>query len=438
MEIRARFVLVGVFVVAVIVAAFGFVFWLNNTGGIGPRTAYRVEFSSAVSGLWPGSDVLFNGIKVGEVTGLDLVTDDPGKVVAEIAIDSRTPVKSDTHVGLVFSGLTGTAAIALTGGTPSAAAPQSSNGAPPVLVADAEAVKDLTQSARDTLNTVDNLIADNSANVTDAIANIDKFAAALGSNSDKVGDVLEGLAKLTGGGKQANQVAYQLTPPAAPAGATPPDVSLGIAEPTAILTLDAQTIMTEQNGGLVSATTDAKWADNMPLLVRAALLTGFQNAKYLKVGADGGDFEADDKLAIDVQKFSFGGAAGAMTANVALSAKLLDSDGKLLDSHLFSADAPVASPGDVPAAVAALNQAFGEAGSDLIGWTMTTLAADATPAPEDKTAPGDTGGDKTAPADSAAPADNPPPADNSAPAGSAAPDAGGSAAPAPDTSSGGQ
>ncbi len=425
MEIRARFVLVGAFVVAVIVAAFGFVYWLNNTGGIGPRTAYRVEFGGAVSGLWPGSDVLFNGIKVGEVTGLDLVTDNPGKVVAEIAVDSRTPVKTDTVVGLVFSGLTGTAAIALTGGSPSAAVPQASDGGPPVLVADISAVKDLTQSARDTLNTIDKLIDDNSAHVTDAIANIDAFAAALGKNSDKVGDVLEGLAKLTGGGKQANLVAYQLTAPAAPAGATPPDEPLAIAEPTAILTLDAQTIMTDQNGGLVSATTDAKWADNLPLLVRAALITGFQNANYLKVGADGSDFQADNKLAIDVQKFSYGGAAGAMKANVVLSAKLLDGDGKLLDAHLFSADAPVADPGDVPAAVAALNLAFAKAGGDLIGWTMTTLAADASAAPADKAAAPD---DSTAPAAGDAGA----PADKAAPDGAAPPAAGDTAAPAPE------
>jgi phospholipid/cholesterol/gamma-HCH transport system substrate-binding protein len=426
MEIKARFVLVGVFVVVVILAAFGFVYWLNNTGGIGPRTAYDVEFGSPVSGLWPGSDVLFNGIKVGEVTGLGLVSNDPGKVVAGIAVDSRTPVKTDTRVGLVFSGLTGTAAIALTGGSPSAPAPQANGTTPPVLVADAEAVKDLTQSARDTLNSVNKMIADNSANVTDAIANIDKFAAALGKNSDKVGDVLEGLAKLTGGGKQASQVGYQLQTPPAPAGVAPPDASLGIAEPTAILTIDSQTIMTEQNGGLVSATSDAKWADNLPLLVRAALLAGFQDAKYLKVGADGGDFEADNKLTVDVQKFSYGGAAGSVKASVVLSAKLLDSDGKLLDAQVFSADAPVADPGDVPAAVTALNTAFDKAGGDLIAWAMTTLDSNAS-APADKSggappAANDNGasGDQSAPDSGAAPA-APPSGDATAPDQNAAP-----------------
>ncbi len=61
--------------------------------------------------------MLFNGLQVGEVTGLSLSTDDPGLVIARIAIDARTPVRSDTHVGMDFRGLTGTATIALNGGT---------------------------------------------------------------------------------------------------------------------------------------------------------------------------------------------------------------------------------------------------------------------------------------------------------------------------------
>ena len=37
METRAPFVIVGAFVLAAIVAVFGFVYWLNNAGGIGKR-----------------------------------------------------------------------------------------------------------------------------------------------------------------------------------------------------------------------------------------------------------------------------------------------------------------------------------------------------------------------------------------------------------------
>jgi phospholipid/cholesterol/gamma-HCH transport system substrate-binding protein len=44
METRAPFVVVGAFVLAAIAAVFGFVYWLHNTGGLGPRATYHVQF----------------------------------------------------------------------------------------------------------------------------------------------------------------------------------------------------------------------------------------------------------------------------------------------------------------------------------------------------------------------------------------------------------
>jgi phospholipid/cholesterol/gamma-HCH transport system substrate-binding protein len=60
METRARYALIGLFMLAVIVASFGFVYWLENKGGFGERDTYRVRFDSSVSGLLIGSAVLFN------------------------------------------------------------------------------------------------------------------------------------------------------------------------------------------------------------------------------------------------------------------------------------------------------------------------------------------------------------------------------------------
>ena len=58
METRAPFVIVGAFVLAAIVAVFGFVYWLNNVGGIGKRETYRVVFNGPVPGLLVGAAVL--------------------------------------------------------------------------------------------------------------------------------------------------------------------------------------------------------------------------------------------------------------------------------------------------------------------------------------------------------------------------------------------
>ena len=116
METRAPFVIVGAFVLAAIAAVFGFVYWLHNTGGLGPRTTYHVQFEGSVPGLLVGAAVLFNGIRVGEVTDLGLAPDNPRRVNATISVASTTPVRADTKVGLEFQGLTGVPVIALEGG----------------------------------------------------------------------------------------------------------------------------------------------------------------------------------------------------------------------------------------------------------------------------------------------------------------------------------
>ena len=115
METRAPFVIVGAFVLAAIAAVFGFVYWLQNTGGLAPRATYHVQFEGSVPGLLVGAAVLFNGIRVGEVSELNLAPDSPRRVNATISVASTTPVRADTRVGLEFQGLTGVPVVALEG-----------------------------------------------------------------------------------------------------------------------------------------------------------------------------------------------------------------------------------------------------------------------------------------------------------------------------------
>ena len=121
METRARYALIGLFMLAVIAASFGFVYWLENKGGFSQRDVYQVKFQGSVSGLLVGSAVLFNGMRVGEVTELGLKADAPQDVTATIAVERDTPIRSDTEVSIETQGLTGGAAVALKGGTSSVA-----------------------------------------------------------------------------------------------------------------------------------------------------------------------------------------------------------------------------------------------------------------------------------------------------------------------------
>ena len=178
METRARYALIGLFLLAVIVASFAFVYWTENKGGFSDRDIYQIRFQGSVSGLLTGSAVLFNGLRVGEVTGLSLNPDAPQEVIATIGVVRNTPIREDTDVSIETQGITGGAAIALRGGKSSALL-QTSEGKPATLVAPAQAGQDWSQAARDAFQHVDEILAQNADSLHSAIANIDTFAGAL-------------------------------------------------------------------------------------------------------------------------------------------------------------------------------------------------------------------------------------------------------------------
>ena len=200
METRANYVLIGAFTLAVVVGVFGFVYWFQNIGGTGERAFYRVVFDGSVSGLRTGATVLFNGIRVGEVTDLKLNPERPLQVLASISIDKSVAVRKDTEVGLEFQGLTGIAALSLKGGDPSKpplVGAKSNKDDPPLLTAPPGATQDVTQAARDTLRKVQEFIEENQKSFHSAIENIEKFTGALALNSAHVDATLEGIDKFS-------------------------------------------------------------------------------------------------------------------------------------------------------------------------------------------------------------------------------------------------
>jgi len=202
METKANYTVIGLFTLAVIVGVFGFVYWFENIGGTGERAFYRVKFEGSVSGLRTGASVLFNGIRVGEVTGLTLNPQRPKEVTANVSIDKSVVVRSDTEIGLEFQGLTGIAALSLKGGDPSKpplVGAKSNKDDPPLLTAPPGATQDVTQAARDTLRKVQEFIEENQKAFHSTLDNLDKFTGALARNSDRIDKITEGLQNLTGG-----------------------------------------------------------------------------------------------------------------------------------------------------------------------------------------------------------------------------------------------
>jgi phospholipid/cholesterol/gamma-HCH transport system substrate-binding protein len=187
METRANYVLIGSFTLAVIAAAFGFVLWFQSLHTTKLRSPLRIVFEGPAAGLRNGGSVNFNGIRVGEVISVKL--DNPRRVVALAMVENNTPLRKDTLVGLEFQGLTGVAAISLKGGEE--AAPDGI----PVLTADPNALQDVTEAIRGTLQNINRVVADNQEAVKNSLHNLEVFTGALSRNAQKIDDV---MAKVDG------------------------------------------------------------------------------------------------------------------------------------------------------------------------------------------------------------------------------------------------
>jgi phospholipid/cholesterol/gamma-HCH transport system substrate-binding protein len=347
METRAPFLIVGAFVLAAIAAVFGFVYWLHNTGGLGARSTYHVQFNGPVPGLLVGAGVLFNGIHVGEVTELGLAPDDPRRVNATISVSATTPMRADTKVGLDFQGLTGVPVIALEGGT-QLTAPE----VMPILVAEPGAGQSMTQAARDALRRVDAVLSENAEPLHSTITNLQVFA--------------EGLAKNTAPPKTV----FDLHAPDSFALANAVlKRQLVIPEPTAEVMFDTQRLLVTPTGKDYPGFADAQWADSIPKLLQEKLIQSFENFDIAHAplrGQEGGDGGSASQLLIDIRNFAVA-AEPQPVAEITFSARIVDKGGRVVAARLFSERRPLEALTPA-AAFAAFNGAFGAAATNLVGW----------------------------------------------------------------------
>ena len=384
METRARYLAIGVFTLSVIAAGFAFVFWLYSGGGFSDRTQYQIRFDGPVSGLLVGSGVLFNGIRVGEVTDLQLNDDDPKQVMATVAIDPATPVRADTTVGIDFQGLTGAPVVLLTGGSSTAPAIARDDGAIPTLVAEPGSGQSMTDAARTALKKLDGILTDNAEPLHDVITNIQTFSDALARNSDKVDSVVAGLERMTGGAAASGKLPIYSLKAARdfPQLDEPKRGQIAIPEPQALMSMSSDKILIARDGSEGASIPNCQWSDNLPVLFQVKVIESFENSGYFQaVGRPFDAFEADDQLLTDLRTFRIE-TEPKPVATVAFSAKILNK-GRIVDSRIFEATVPIDAV-DGATAAAGLNEAFDKTVRELVSWTAQNtppLEANAPDAP---------------------------------------------------------
>jgi phospholipid/cholesterol/gamma-HCH transport system substrate-binding protein len=192
METRANYVLIGAFTLAAAAFMLLFGLWAAKYTSDKDWRHYDVIFDEAVTGLTEGGSVQYNGISVGSVDDLRLDPDDPRKVIARVKLRAETPVKTDTHAKLSFTGLTGTAFIQLTGGSPDAPLLASDNGDEvPVIQTEASALQNIAETANKLVTRLDKVLSeDNIRNITDTLKNLESATGAIADQRQDLGALI--------------------------------------------------------------------------------------------------------------------------------------------------------------------------------------------------------------------------------------------------------
>lgn len=207
METRANYVIVGIFTLTAILAAFAFVYWTAAIGDKGETVMLRVRIPGSASGLGRGSFVLFNGVKVGDVRRVYIDVNNPTAAIADTEIDRATPITKSTKADIGLAGLTGQANIELKGADPREANlldEAEANGTVAEIVANPSAVTNLLQTAQDIFGRADKVLSelegftsDVRGPLTQTVQNVQTFSDALAKNSSGIDKFLESVSALS-------------------------------------------------------------------------------------------------------------------------------------------------------------------------------------------------------------------------------------------------
>lgn len=208
METRANYVIVGIFTVLSVLAAFGFVYWTSGVGDRGELSTLRFRIPGSASGLTRGSVVLFNGIKVGDVTRVYIDVSNPSVAIAEAQVDRLTPITQSTQADVGLAGLTtGQANIELRGGNP--AEPNlldlaEAEGTIAEMTANPSAVSNLLESAQNifrradsVLSDLEGLAGDARGPITQTLRNVEEFSGALSRNAEGIDRFLSSVTSMS-------------------------------------------------------------------------------------------------------------------------------------------------------------------------------------------------------------------------------------------------
>jgi phospholipid/cholesterol/gamma-HCH transport system substrate-binding protein len=188
METKANYVLIGAFTLAISIFGLLFALWAANWSSEREWNTYQIVFNEAVTGLFEGGSVRYNGINVGTIDQLRLAPNDPRKVVARVRIAIATPVKTDTRAKISQDGLTGPTFIQLSGGSPNAPLLVSNDDQIPTIATEPSALQNIADTANKLVTRMDKVLSDeNVRRISDSLDNIEKLTGSIAAQREDIG-----------------------------------------------------------------------------------------------------------------------------------------------------------------------------------------------------------------------------------------------------------
>ncbi|MFA4949709.1 MlaD family protein [Brevundimonas sp.] len=205
MERDAHYAAVGIATVALLAALAVFTIWLARLQFNNDYDVYDIVFYGPVRGLSEGGEVHFNGIRVGEVTDLNLDPNKGDQVIARIRVDGTTPVRVSSRAQLEPQGITGLNYIQITAGDANSAILKSQypDNVIPVIQSQPSPIAELLSGSGtvlaqtvDALNRINRVLSDdNVRSFSTSLKNVESLTAELEARKGMFEQLEQALAK---------------------------------------------------------------------------------------------------------------------------------------------------------------------------------------------------------------------------------------------------
>lgn len=206
-----REIKVGLFAIAVLLIGWGVIKYLKGIDVFSSSNVYYAYYDQ-VGGIQPASHVMIYGVKVGTVTNVTLNEDPTKGVEVELTLDNQYQIPVDSKAKIFSDGLMGGKAVEIIYGSSTEMIPnegtiQTTKSTDLMEMASAEMegllakVTVIMDNLTQTLDNINNLMAQNTENITSIVSNVDGLTgnanAMLAKERVHLEEALESLSKFS-------------------------------------------------------------------------------------------------------------------------------------------------------------------------------------------------------------------------------------------------